>query len=245
MGKLDNRVAIVTGGGSGIGEEIARTLAAEGAKVGVGDVVAAGAERVAREIGSAGFALEVDVSNSKAVDEAVGKVIERFGRIDILVNNAGVTKDTLVPRMTDEDWERVLKINLSGTFFFTRAATKHMMKARYGRIINISSIIGLAGNAGQANYAASKAGIIGFTKSCAKELASRNILVNAVAPGFIETPMTRGLPEAAKNSYLKSIPLNRFGRPEDVARVVLFLASEDSCYVTGQVLVVDGGMVMA
>ena len=245
MGKLDNRVAVVTGGGSGIGEAIAKTLAADGAKVAVGDVVVAGAERVAQEIGSAAFALEVDVSNSKAVDETVRKVIERFGRIDVLVNNAGVTKDTLLLRMTDEDWERVLKINLSGTFFFTRAAAKYMMKERYGRIINISSIIGLAGNAGQANYAASKAGIIGFTKSCAKELAARNILVNAVAPGFIETPMTRGLPEEAKNNYLKAIPLNRFGKPEDIARVVLFLASEDASYITGQVLVVDGGMVMA
>jgi 3-oxoacyl-[acyl-carrier protein] reductase len=245
MPKLDSRIAIVTGGGSGIGESIAVTLAQEGATVVVCDVVEDAAHRVAQRIGGGALAMKVDVGNGQEVDAVVKSIAERFGRIDILVNNAGITRDMLLVRMTDDDWERVLKVNLSGTFFFTRAVARYMMKGRYGRIVNIASIIGLGGNAGQANYAASKAGIIALTKSCAKELASRSIRVNAIAPGFIETPMTAALPQEAKDNYLKTIPLGRFGKPEDVARVVVFLASDDSAYITGQVLVVDGGMVMA
>jgi len=245
MSKLKDRVAIVTGGGSGIGEAVAKSFGAEGSRVVICDLDYESAQRVCNFIGAQAVAYKVDVAGSKEVDETVKKVFERFGRIDILVNNAGITKDTLLIRMTDEDWEKVLRINLFGTFYFTRSVIRYMMKERYGRIINIASIIGLIGNAGQANYAASKAGIIAFTKSCAKELAVRNILVNAIAPGFIQTPMTRSLPEEIKNNYLKSIPLGRFGEPGDVARVALFLASEDSSYITGQVLTVDGGIIMA
>lgn len=242
--KLKDKVAVVTGAGSGIGEAIGRLFAAEGATVIVCDIIPETAQKVSSAIGGNSIAFKVDVASSKEVDDTVKQVIEKFGRIDVLVNNAGITKDTLLLRMTDDDWERVLKVNLTGTFFFTRAAIRHMMKARSGRIINVSSIVGIIGNAGQANYAASKAGIIAFTKSCAKELASRNIMVNAIAPGFIQTALTEKLPEEIKTSYLKTIPLGRFGEPKDVAKVAVFLASDEAAYVTGQVICVDGGMVM-
>ncbi|MEO0225633.1 MAG: 3-oxoacyl-[acyl-carrier-protein] reductase [candidate division WOR-3 bacterium] len=243
--RLKDKVAIITGGGSGIGAGVARLFAEEGALIAVCDIIFETAQQVCNAIGEKASPYKVDVSNSQEVDETVKKIIEKFGRIDILINNAGITKDGLLVRMSDQDWEKVLRINLFGTFYFTRSVVRYMMKVRYGRIVNISSIIGLMGNAGQVNYASSKAGVIAFTRSCAKELAGRNILVNAIAPGFIETPMTQNLSPEVKASYLKMIPLGRFGTPEDIARVALFLVSDEASYITGQVLTVDGGIVMA
>jgi 3-oxoacyl-[acyl-carrier protein] reductase len=246
--ELKGKVAIVTGGAQGIGEACVRALSKEGANLVVADLQIEGARRVAerveKDFGINSLPIEVDVSKSSQVRSMVDRVLKEFGSIDILVNNAGITRDRLIVRMRDEDWESVVDVNLKGVFNCTREVVRVMMKARWGRIVNISSIIGIRGNVGQANYAASKAGIIALTKSAARELASREILVNAVAPGFIVTPMTEQLPEEMRNEVLKSIPLGRFGLPEEVAKVVLFLVSTQSSYITGQVIVVDGGMLM-
>jgi 3-oxoacyl-[acyl-carrier protein] reductase len=244
---LTGQVAIVTGGGAGIGKAIALALAKEGADIALTDVNLETAQQTATEIESLGrksFAVQSDVSDSAAVDTFINTVVEKFGKINILVNNAGITRDTLLIRMKDADWESVLKINLTGTFNCIRAVSKIMMKQRNGRIVNMASVIGLMGNAGQANYAASKAGVIALTKSAAKELASRGILVNAIAPGFIMTRMTDVLPEPVKAEMLNRIPLARFGKPEDIANTVLYLVSDAASYITGQVIQVDGGMVM-
>lgn len=245
--KLTGKVAIVTGAAQGIGKEIATALAQDGADLAVVDVNLEQAEKTAQELAALGrktMALKVDVSKSAAADEMVNKILDKFGKIDILVNNAGITRDNLLLRMKEEEWDLVISINLKGTFNCLKAVTRPMMKARSGKIVNIASIIGIAGNAGQANYAASKAGVIALTKSAAKELASRNVNVNAVAPGFIQTAMTQGLPAAVKEEMLKRIPLAKLGEVKDVAKAVLFLAGPDSDYITGQVIVVDGGMVM-
>ncbi len=246
MAQLDGRIAIVTGAARGIGQAIAVKLASEGADVALCDVqtdwLAETAEKV-RALGRRAECFAVDVSKAEAVQGAVEQVAKAFGRIDILVNNAGITKDGYLARMSEADWDAVLSVNLKGSFLFTKAVSRLMMKQRAGVMVNVASIIGLIGNAGQCNYAASKAGVIALTKSVAKELASRNIRANAVAPGFIQTKMTEKLPEEIKKKMLEAIPLARFGLPEDVANVVLFLASDASSYVTGQVLTVCGGMV--
>jgi 3-oxoacyl-[acyl-carrier protein] reductase len=246
MSQLDGKIAIVTGAARGIGQAIAVKLASEGASLALCDLqkdwLAETADKV-KALGSKVECFSVDVSNGEAVQAIVGDVEKAFGRIDILVNNAGITKDGYLARMSEADWDAVLGVNLRGTFLFTKAVSRGMMKQRSGVIVNVASIIGLIGNAGQCNYAASKAGVIALTKSVAKELASRNVRANAVAPGFIQTKMTDILPEDIKKKMLEAIPLARFGLPEDVANVVLFLASDASAYVTGQVLTVCGGMV--
>lgn len=246
--KLEGKMALVTGASRGIGREIAFELAREGASVAVNY---AGSEAKAMELvdeikamGRDAFAIQADVSSSEAVNDMVKETVERFGKLDILVNNAGITKDNLLMRMKESEWDDVININLKGVFLCTKAVTRQMMKQRSGRIINISSIVGVSGNAGQANYVAAKSGVIGLTKTSAKELSSRGITVNAIAPGFITTDMTDKLNEDVKNEMLKQIPLARFGDPKDIARTVVFLASEDSAYMTGQTLHVDGGMVM-
>jgi len=239
---LEGKVAVVTGAGRGIGKAIALKLASEGAKVATCGRTLVNVEATSSEVGGKAYA--VDVSISAQVGETCDKIVKDFGRIDILVNNAGVTRDQLLMRMSDEDWDTVLDTNLTGAFHFAKAVTRPMLKQRSGRIINISSIIGLTGNAGQSNYAASKAGLIGFTKSLARELASRNITVNAVAPGFIVTDMTQAMGEEAQTALKSRIALGRLGTAEDVANVVLFLASELASYVTGQVITVDGGLGM-
>ncbi len=243
MINLSGKVALVTGSTRGIGRAIAETLVAAGARVAVVGRDLATAERVAEEIGEArGFAC--DVSDPASVTMLVQTVEDAFGSVDILVNNAGITKDNLMARMKDEDWDAVMATNLRSAFVATRAAQRGMMKRRWGRIINITSVVGLVGNKGQANYAASKAGLIGFTKAAAKELSSRNILVNAVAPGYIQTDMTAKLGDEARAALSGQIPLARLGAPKDIAGAVAFLASDLAAYITGQVLVVDGGMVM-
>ncbi len=243
MINLSGKVALVTGSTRGIGRAIAETLVAAGARVAVVGRDLATAERVAEEIGEArGFAC--DVSDPASVTMLVQTVEDAFGSLDILVNNAGITKDNLMARMKDEDWDAVMATNLRSAFVATRAAQRGMMKRRWGRIINITSVVGLVGNKGQANYAASKAGLIGFTKAAAKELSSRNILVNAVAPGYIQTDMTAKLGDEARAALSGQIPLARLGEPKDIAGAVAFLASDLAAYITGQVLVVDGGMVM-
>jgi 3-oxoacyl-[acyl-carrier protein] reductase len=247
MGLLDGKVAILTGASGGIGQAIAAALAAEGADVALCGQNAARLAEAAGKVQAAGRRAEtysLDVSNGPAVTQAVGEIEKAFGRIDVLVNNAGITKDGLVMRMSEEDWDRVIDVNLKSVFLFTKAVSRPMMKQRAGAIVNMSSIIGLIGNAGQGNYSASKAGIIAFTKSVARELASRNVRANAVAPGYVETPMTARIPEDLQKKMLEVIPLGRYGRPEDVADVVTFLASDRARYVTGQVLTVCGGMVM-
>jgi len=243
---LKEKVALITGAARGIGKEIALAMAREGADLAMCDVNEEALDQAKADIET----LErrcltevVDVSKAGPAEDMVNKTLDKFKRIDILVNNAGITKDGLIVRMKEGDWDAVLAVNLKGAFNFTKAVSKVMMKQRYGRIVNIASIIGIMGNAGQANYAASKAGIIGLTKSCAKEFASRGINVNAVAPGFIKTPMTEKLSDEQREAMLKAIPLKRFGEPQDVANVVLFLVSEASSYVTGEVIKVDGGMV--
>ena len=244
--KLAHEVAIVTGAARGIGRAIAEALAKEGAKVVLADVLPE-VHATAEEMRQAGFevmALTGDVANFTEAEQLVEKTVEHFGQVDILVNNAGITRDNLLLRMPPEDWEKVININLTGTFNLTKAAIKHMIKRKTGKIINIASIIGEIGNVGQANYAASKAGVIAFTKSVAKELGSRGIRANAVAPGFIKSQMTEVLPDKVKAELEKQIPLSRLGLPEDVAKAVVFLASSDADYITGQVLNIDGGMVM-
>jgi len=244
--KLDGRKAVVTGAGQGIGRAIAIRLAALGARVAVVDVNSKAADQVAREIedmGGRAAGVTFDVTDADAVMTGIKGIVEEFGGVDILVNNAGVTRDGLLARMSPEDWQLVLDVNLTGAFNCIRAVSRTMMSQRYGRIVNVASIIGQIGNAGQANYAASKAGLIALTKSVAKELASRGVTANAVAPGFIETGMTAGLPEKVKEDYLSMILLRRFGRPEDVANLVAFLVSDEGDYVNGQTINVDGGMI--
>jgi len=246
--QLKGKTAIVTGSGRGLGKAIALKLAQMGANIVLNDI--SGSEDIdatAEEFKALGYNVVVtkgDVRNPDDVENMVKTAIEAFGRIDILVNNAGITRDALLIRMTEKDWDDVLDINLKGAFLCTKAVAKVMIKQRSGKIINIASVSGVMGNAGQANYSASKAGLIGLTKSTARELASRGITCNAVAPGFIQSKMTEVLPEKLKEEYINSIPLKRFGTPEDVANVVGFLASPDSDYVTGQVIHIDGGLVM-
>lgn len=244
--KLSQEVAMITGAARGIGRAVAEALAREGAKVVLADLLPA-VHDTAAEMRQAGFdvlALTGDVANFDEAQQMVDKAVEQYGQVDILVNNAGITRDNLLLRMSPEDWEKVIAINLTGTFNLTKATIKHMIKRKTGKIINIASIIGEIGNVGQANYAASKAGVIAFTKSVAKELGSRGIRANAVAPGFIKSQMTDVLPDKVKAELEKQIPLSRLGLPEDVAKAVVFLASSDADYITGQVLNVDGGMVM-
>jgi 3-oxoacyl-[acyl-carrier protein] reductase len=239
---------VVTGGSRGIGKSIALELASKGANVVVNYTKnIESAEAVVREIkamGVSGMAIKADVSNNAEVENLVNEVLNTFGSIDILVNNAGITRDNLIIRMTEKDFDDVINTNLKGAFICTKAVSKVMIKQKAGKIINISSVVGIIGNAGQSNYAAAKAGLIGFTKSMAKELAKRGINVNAVAPGFIETDMTSKLPEKVKEEFINNIPLTRIGKPQDIAKTVLFLASEYSDYITGQVINIDGGMVM-
>jgi len=244
---LKDKVAIVTGAGRGIGAAIALKLASHGAAVVCVSRTESNAKRSAEQVAALGvqsLALAVDVANAVESESAVDAALKAFGQIDILINNAGVTRDGLLMRMAEADWDTVLATNLKGAFHFTRPTVKAMIKRRTGRIINISSVVGLIGNPGQANYAASKAGLIGFTKAVAKEVASRNITCNAVAPGFINTDMTAALNESQRAKLLEVVPLGRLGEPDDVAGAVLFLAGEGGRYITGQVLTVDGGMVM-
>jgi 3-oxoacyl-[acyl-carrier protein] reductase len=243
---LKGKVVIVTGGARGIGKAIGDRFLKEGSIVCLFDVMEDELKKVEHETENKSKlrTFVVDISNSSTIENAVNTITEEFGRVDILINNAGITRDTLLMRMSEEDWDSVMSVNLKGAFNCIKAVIRPMMKNRWGRIINITSVIGLIGNAGQANYSASKAGLIALAKSSAKELASRGITVNAIAPGFIETPMTDALPEDVKKNYLERIPLGRYGKPEDVAGVCAFLAGEDASYITGQVIIVDGGMVM-
>jgi 3-oxoacyl-[acyl-carrier protein] reductase len=245
--KLKDKVSLVTGAAQGIGRAIALKLAQEGSDIILVDVNKGKCEETAGEIQKKNrktWSYQIDVSDYKQVGSLFDNEMEKWGRVDVLVNNAGITRDNLIVRMKEEEWDDVIRINLKGAFNFCKSASRFMMKQRAGAIINISSIIGIMGNAGQVNYSASKAGMIGLTKSLAKELASRNIRVNAVAPGFIQTSMTDKLNEEQKQLMLNAIPLKRIGTPEEVANLVLFLASDDSSYTTGQVINVDGGMVM-
>lgn len=247
MSELANQIAVVTGAGRGIGRAIALKFAAAGADIVCVSRTAENSEKVAGEVRALGrqaWPVAVDVADFGAVTVTAGQILESAGRVDILVNNAGVTRDTLLMRMSEADWDTVIDTNLKGAFAFTKAFARNMVKQRSGRILNISSVVGLIGNAGQANYSASKAGLLGFTKSLARELASRGITVNAIAPGFVETDMTAGLNEAMRADLLKQIPLGCLGQAEDIAGAALFLAGPAGRYVTGQVLSVDGGMAM-
>lgn len=245
---LDGKIALVTGASRGIGRAIALKLAEAGATIAInyaGNIKAAEeVERMILDNGGKAMLIQADVSDLDAVDHMIQTVMNAYGKIDILVNNAGITRDNLLMRMKENDWDDVINTNLKGVYYCTKLASKIMMKQRSGRIINMTSVVGLTGNAGQANYAAAKAGVVGFSKSMAKELASRGITVNLVAPGFIDTDMTAILPEKVKEELTKSIPLAKLGKPEDVASAVLFLASDEASYITGQTLNVDGGMVM-
>ncbi|MBM3246573.1 MAG: 3-oxoacyl-[acyl-carrier-protein] reductase [Candidatus Omnitrophica bacterium] len=244
--RLKDKVALVTGGARGIGRAIALSFAREGCDIAIGDVNPEAAKQAAGEVEALGrraLPLKIDVTSYAEVEEGINKILDKFAKVDILVNNAGITKDNIILRMSDADWDAVLAVNLKGAFNCIKAASKVMLKQRAGKIVSIASIIGLIGNAGQANYSASKAGIIALTKTAAKELASRNINVNAVAPGFIQTEMTARLPEDLKEKMRQEIALNRFGTPQDVAAACLFLASQEADYITGQTIVVDGGMV--
>lgn len=244
---VKDRVAVVTGASRGIGRSIALALAAGGAKIVAADISLEGCEALVTELakaGTEGLAVQCNVAVAEDAERLIAAATEKFGRVDILINNAGITRDGLLMRMKDEEWDAVLNVNLKGAFVCTRAASKVMSKQRYGRIINIASIVGQMGNAGQANYCASKAGLIGLTKSVARELARRNVTANAVAPGFIATDMTEALPEKARQELAAQIPMERLGSADDIANAVLFLASDNSAYITGQVLAVNGGMYM-
>ena len=245
---MEGRVVLVTGGGRGLGRAIAVRLAQEGAKVAISyrsnDAAAGETAELVRQAGAGCETFKGDVSSSEDVEALMKGVGEAFGPVEILVNNAGTTRDNILLRMKDEEFEEVLATNLKGTYLCTRAVLRGMVRARWGRIVNISSVVGLVGNAGQANYAASKAGMIGFTKSVAREVAGRGITANAVAPGYVETELTGVLPENVKEQILGQVPVGRFGEPEEIAEVVVFLAGERAAYVTGQTIAVDGGMVM-
>ncbi len=244
---LKDRVSIVTGASQGIGEAIAKELVLEGAKVALVDIQEEKLRKVCEEIrgeGGEAFSYVVDVSLAPRVREVVERIFKEHKRIDHLINNAGITRDSLLVRMKEEDWDSVLSVNLKGAFNFSREVIRHMLSSRFGRIVNISSVVGLMGNPGQSNYAASKAGLIGFTKALAREVASRGITVNAIAPGYISTSMTESLPENVKKMFVEMIPMKRFGTPEEVAHVVKFLVSEEASYITGQVISVNGGMFM-
>lgn len=247
MKRLEDKIALVTGGAQGIGRAICGRFLSDGADVAIGDfnmdVANATCEKLSGSTGKV-KAFFMNVTDESSVDKAIKEVMDEFGRIDIVVNNAGITRDNLIMRMKKEDWDAVISVNLTGAFNITKAVIRHMMKARSGCIINIASVVGVMGNAGQANYSASKAGLIGLTKSTAKEFASRNITVNAIAPGYVLTEMTENLPDEAKQAFLNVIPLKRGGTPEDIAKVASFLASDDASYITGQVICVDGGMIM-
>lgn len=248
MNNLENKVAIITGASRGIGKVIAEEMAKAGAKTVCVSRSLSDVEKVAYSINEQGLtaiAFACDISNGEQYLKLVKSVVEKFGSVDILVNNAGVTKDGLIMRMSEDDWDIVIDTNLKGAFNGTKAVTRHMMKQRSGRIINISSVVGLIGNAGQANYAASKAGLIGLTKATAKELASRGITANCIAPGYIETDMTGRLSDKIKDALIEQIPLGRIGQATDIAATVCFLASDDAGYITGQTITVDGGMVMS
>jgi 3-oxoacyl-[acyl-carrier protein] reductase len=247
MTELKDKYAIVTGGARGIGRAIADELARRGASIAVCDIDEAAAQKAAEELKAFGvqtLAARVNVAVAAEFEAFVDLVAKTWGRLDIMVNNAGITRDGLLMRMKDEDWQRVIDVNLTAVFYGCRAASKHMMRQKSGRIINIASVVGLMGNAGQANYSASKGGVIALTKTVARELASRGVTSNAVAPGYIETEMTANLPEKAKEAFLVNVPLGRPGKPQDVADAVAFFASDKAAYITGQVLPVDGGMVM-
>ena len=244
---FENMTVVITGAARGIGFAIAEAFAGQGAHPVIIDINQQVVDEAMQKLQDKGYSVSGyvgDVTNSSQMDEVFSAIIEERGKIDCLINNAGITRDNLLLRMREEEWRMVLEINLTGTFICTQKVFKYMMKARSGSIINIASVIGIMGNAGQANYAASKGGIIAFTKSCAKEFASRNIRVNAVAPGFIETEMTAKLPESVVEGYAKAIALQKMGKPEDVAKLCLFLASEESAYITGQTIAIDGGLVM-
>jgi len=245
--QLDGKVALVTGGAQGIGKAIALLLAKNGADVAISDLNLGLASETASEVESLGrrsLAIEGNVADSQSAEDMVSKAVEHFGRIDILVNNAGITRDALILRIKEDDWDKVIDINLKGTFNCLKSAVKRMVKQRSGKIVNIASIVGLMGNMGQVNYAASKAGVIGITKTAAREFAARGINVNAVAPGFIETAMTDAIPEKARNDLVSNIPMGKLGSSDDVAKAVLFLVSDASSYITGQVISVNGGMYM-
>lgn len=245
---FNNRVAVITGGARGIGRAIAETFAQRGANVVIADLQHELARSSAKEItdstGREALAVEVNVSDLSSAKEMIDSAVNQFEHVDILINNAGITRDTLIMRMDEDDWNAVIDVNLKGAFNCSKAVIRQMMKQRYGRIVNISSVSGQIGQVGQTNYSASKAGIIGFTKALAREVASRNITVNAVAPGFIPTALTEDLPEDLKKTILDATPLRRMGKPEEIAYAVAFLASDEAAYITGQVLAVDGGMVM-
>jgi 3-oxoacyl-[acyl-carrier protein] reductase len=244
MMRFADKTVIVTGSARGIGRSIIERFHREGANVVVSDLDQAAVDAVAADLGERALGIAANVTAPDQVQHLIEQTMATFGRIDIVVNNAGITRDTLLMRMDEKDWDMVLDINLKGAFLVTKSVARIMMKQRFGRIVSISSVVGLVGNAGQANYSASKAGLIGFTKSVARELASRNITVNAVAPGFIETEMTGKMPPEAREAFLSQLALKRPGTPEDVTAAVTFLASDDAAYITGQVLVVDGGMTM-